>query len=187
MFLYKQRNKRLQLKNVFFSFDMCFLKFKIMVKKIIQHINKHKTYYFFGFLYFESVFFMLLQRAFCLKLTKNKNTFCWRILIYIICFETISRDLRNIVSQIILLLLSANSKTWKIRTIFSIIDFVFMIDFFCRVLLHCHMRSKINQSLNHISIFMLLIFEINFAIQKKQKFENKSTRTNCCKNWLCLT
>ena len=149
-------------------------------KKLFDILTYTTFIIFFIFFYVSNqFFFMLLRCAFCLKLTKNKNAFCWKIFIYIICFETnFARFTQYCVANYFIdfvqtsifeLILSANSITWKIRKFFSIINFLFMINFFRRVLLQCHTCSKINQSSNHISIFTLLTFEIMSRFKKKTK------------------
>jgi hypothetical protein len=65
--------------------------------------------------------------------------------------------------------LSMNSIIWKTRHLNSMIDLVFMINWFVNNVINCETRFDFNQLSNHISIFITFILEINFVSIKQKR------------------
>jgi hypothetical protein len=67
------------------------------------------------------------------------------------------------------LTLSSNIITWKTRHTCSIIDLIFMFEELLNELVHDMSRSKLNQSSNHISIFIKIMLAMNLKIKRHRK------------------
>jgi hypothetical protein len=65
--------------------------------------------------------------------------------------------------------LSSNTITWKTRNLCSIIDLIFMFEELQKRLIHCMIRSKLNQSSNHISISIKIMLEMNLKIERQRR------------------
>ncbi len=79
-------------------------------------------------------------------------------------------QLLNVVHQTQLrLTLSSNTITWKTRNSCSIIYLIFMSKKLQKKLIHCMIRSKFNQSSNHISISIKIMLEMNLKIERQRK------------------
>jgi hypothetical protein len=65
--------------------------------------------------------------------------------------------------------LSTNTIIWKTRHLSNTINLVFMINWLVNNVVNCETRFDLNQSSNHISIFITFTFEINFVSIKQKK------------------
>ncbi len=65
--------------------------------------------------------------------------------------------------------LSSSTITWKTRHTCSIIDLIFMFEELLNELVHCMSKSKLNQSSNHISIFIKIMLEMNLKIKRHRR------------------
>jgi hypothetical protein len=59
------------------------------------------------------------------------------------------------------LILLRDIVTWKTRNIFNIIDLTFAFNYLADRIKHCMIKSNMNQSSNHISIFTRILLEID--------------------------
>ncbi len=93
------------------------------------------------------------------------------------------------------LTLSTNTIIWKTRHLSSTIDLMFMINELVNNVINCETRFNLNQSSNHISIFITFTFEINSVLIRQKKHENASTSkscaaicvySSCCRHWISL-
>jgi hypothetical protein len=64
---------------------------------------------------------------------------------------------------------SSSTITWKTRNLCSIIDLIFMFEELQEKLIHCMIKSKFNQSSNHISISIKIMLEMNLKIERQRK------------------
>ncbi len=79
-------------------------------------------------------------------------------------------QLLNVVHQTQLrLTLSSNTITWKTRNSCNIIDLIFMFEELQKKLIHCMIRSKLNQSSDHISISIKIMLEMNLKIERQRR------------------
>jgi hypothetical protein len=67
------------------------------------------------------------------------------------------------------LTLSSNTITWKTRNSCSIINLIFMFEELQKRLVHCMIKSKFNQSSNHISISIKIMLEMNLKIERQRR------------------
>ncbi len=67
------------------------------------------------------------------------------------------------------LTLSSSTITWKTRNSCNIIDLIFMFEELQKRLIHCMIRSKLNQSSNHISISIKIMLEMNLKIERQRR------------------
>jgi hypothetical protein len=65
--------------------------------------------------------------------------------------------------------LSSNTITWKTRNSCNIINLIFMFEELQKRLVHCMIRSKLNPSLNHISISIKIMLKMNLKIERQRK------------------
>jgi hypothetical protein len=79
-------------------------------------------------------------------------------------------QLLNVVHQTQLrLTLSSSTITWKTRNSCNIINLIFMFEKLQKKLIHCMIKSKFNQSSNHISISIKIMLEMNLKIKQQRR------------------
>ncbi len=79
-------------------------------------------------------------------------------------------QLLNVVHQIQLrFTLSSSTITWKTCNSCSIINLIFMFEKLQKKLIHCMIRSKLNQSSNYISISIKIMLEMNLKIERQRR------------------
>ncbi len=79
-------------------------------------------------------------------------------------------QLLNVVHQTQLrFTLSSNTITWKTCNSCSIIDLIFMFEELQKKLIHCMIKSKLNQSSNYISISIKIMLEMNLKIERQRR------------------
>jgi hypothetical protein len=79
-------------------------------------------------------------------------------------------QLLNVVHQTQLrFTLSSNTITWKTRNSCNIINLIFIFEELQKKLIHCMIKSKFNQSSDHISISIKIMLEINLKIERQRK------------------
>jgi hypothetical protein len=67
------------------------------------------------------------------------------------------------------LTLSSNTITWKTRNSCSIINLIFMFEKLQKKLIHCVIKSKLNQSSDHISISIKIMLKMNLKIERQRR------------------
>jgi hypothetical protein len=65
--------------------------------------------------------------------------------------------------------LSSNTITWKTRNSCSIINLIFMFEKLQKKLVHFMIKSKFNQSSDHISISIKIMLEMNLKIERQRR------------------
>jgi hypothetical protein len=99
----------------------------------------------------------------------NLHHFLWSDLMKSTQHDAIDQ-LLNVVHQTQLrFTLSSNTITWKTRNSCSIINLIFMFEKLQKKLIHCMIKSKFNQSSNHISILIKIMLEMNLKIERQRK------------------
>jgi hypothetical protein len=79
-------------------------------------------------------------------------------------------QLLNVVHQTQLrFTLSWNTITWKTRNSCNIINLIFMFEELQKRLIHCMIKSKLNQSSDHISISIKIMLEMNLKIERQRR------------------
>ncbi len=81
------------------------------------------------------------------------------------------------------LTLSSSTITWKTRNSCSIINLIFMFEELQKKFVHCMIKSKFNQSLNHISISFKIMLEMNLKIERQCKTWKKIDVEKLINNW----
>ncbi len=99
----------------------------------------------------------------------NLHHFLWSDSVRLTQHDVIDQFL-NIVHQTQLrFTFSSNIIMWKTRNSCNIINLIFMFEKLQKKLIHCMIKSKFNQSLNHISISIKIMLEMNLKIERQRK------------------
>ncbi len=96
----------------------------------------------------------------------NLHHFLWSDLAKFTQHDAVNQFL-NVVHQIqFRFTLLSSMITWKTRQSCNIIDLIFMFEKLQNQFVHCMIRSKLNQSSNHVSIFTKIMLAINLKIKR---------------------
>jgi hypothetical protein len=159
-----------------FSFeDFCTLKLKTIDDRIINIYNVYSSSF---------VFYTFRIVLITLKIVKSKlmneeehillNDFNLHHSMWEEIFRSTQHDATNQFIDVVLqtrmqFTLSTSTIIWKTRHLSSTIDLVFMISWLVNNVISCETRFDFNQSLNHISIFIILTLEIDFVSIKQKR------------------
>jgi hypothetical protein len=159
-----------------FSFkNVCTLKLKTIDDRIINIHNVYSS---------SSVFYTFRIVLIALKIMKSKlinekkhillNDFNLHHSMWEKIFRSIQHDATNQLIDVVLqtrmqFTLSTSTIIWKTRHLNSTIDLMFMINWLVNNVINCETRFDLNQSSNHISIFITFTLEINFVSIKQKK------------------
>jgi hypothetical protein len=95
-----------------------------------------------------------------------------------------TNQLLNVVQQTQLkFILFSNIIIWKTRHFQSTIDLIFMTKKLQKEFIHCMTRSKMNQSLNHISIFTKLMIIVKRNESRRRRAWKSMSTNKLLKNW----
>jgi hypothetical protein len=159
----------------FSSKNVCTLKLQTIDDRIINIHNVYSS---------SSVFYTFRIVLTALKTMKSKlvnekkhillNDFNLHHSMWKEIFKSISHDAANQLINVVLqtrmqFTLSTNIIICKARHLNSIIDLVFMINWFMNNVINCETRFDFNQSSNYISIFITFTFEVNFVSIRQKK------------------
>jgi hypothetical protein len=159
-----------------FSFDdVCTLKLRIVDDRVI---NIHNVYNSSLIFYISKVVLIVIETIKSKLNDEKKHIFLKDFnlhhLMWKEIFKLIQHDAANQFINVVLQIrmqftLSINTIIWEIKYSSSIIDLVFMIDWFVNNVINCETWFDFNQSLNHISILITFTLEIDSMSFKQKK------------------
>jgi hypothetical protein len=162
-----------------FSFeDVCTLKLKTIDDRIINIHNVYNS----SFVFYTFRIVLIALKTMKSKLINEKkhillDDFNLHHSMWKEIFRSTQHDAANQLIDVVLqtrmqLTLSTNTIIWKARHLSSTIDLMFMINWLVNNVISCETRFDLNQSSNHISIFITFTLEINsVSIRQKRSWK----------------
>jgi hypothetical protein len=172
----------------FSSKDVCTLKLRTIDDCIINIHNVYSSS--FVFYTFRIVLTALKTMKSKLKNEKKHillNDFNLHHSMWKEIFKSIQHDATNQLINVVLqtrmqFTLSMNTIIWKTRHLNSTINLVFMINWLVNNVISCETRFDLNQSSNHISIFITFTLEVNFVSIKQKRTWKRVDVEKLCSN-----
>jgi hypothetical protein len=174
---------------IFASENVCFFRIRTANDR---WINVHNVYNVSSSLYASMTTFLAIEtmkrrlndkKKHIVLNDLNLHHFLWRDFARS-TQQDATNQLLNVVHQTQLrLTLSSSTITWKTRNSCNIINLIFMFEKLQKRLVHCMIRSKLNQSSDYISISIKIMLEMNLKIERQRRAWKKIDVEKLISNW----